>query len=116
MMTPSLTPELAAALIAPLAVGAGAWAIKRWIVKVDTRLEAMSSQMGDLRLKAAVAEERFSGLLGALDEFRRTALQTTKDIGRLSGAVEKFWAVLQAKGLVDSRMSDQVLDRTGSGK
>lgn len=102
------------ALVAPLAVAAASWVLRRWVTRVDARLEAIGSQMGDLKLKAAVAEERYAGLLGALDEFRRAAMQTTKDVGRLAGAVDKLWAVLQAKGLVDVRVSDTVLDRTGS--
>lgn len=104
------TPDYLLAAIAPLTVAAAAWVLKRWITRLDTRLEALASQIGDLKLKAAVSEERFSSLLGAIDTLRQTGQETTKDVGRIVGSIDRLWTILRVKGLVEPRLAD----RTGS--
>lgn len=108
-----ITPELVAVSALPFALAGAAWAIKRWIGKVERKLDSLTSTVGDLKLKGAVSDERFSGLIGALDTQLKITQSQTKDVGRIAGSVEKLWAVLSAKGLLDPRLSD---DLNGNGK
>lgn len=98
-----LISGIASLLAGPLAIWA--WLLRRWIAKVD----ALHKDVATLEKHAAVRDERFTHLVGALDMLRKTIQDQSVNIGAITAAVEKMWIVLQAKGLVEARHSDDVL-------
>ncbi len=88
-----------------LIVAAWAWLLRRWVTKADQ----LHKDVDQLRLQAAVRDERLTHLVGALEVLRRTVQDQAAANGVLAGAVEKMWIVLQAKGLIEARHSDEVL-------
>lgn len=100
-------------LLAVLASGAAAigWFLRRWVAQVDEQLKAMHASNHDLKTRWAVNEERFAHLMGAIDVLREACSSTTKDVGALTGAVQRMFSVLEAKGMVEGRYSDGVLSR-----
>lgn len=113
-----ITPELAlASTLSLVALGGGGatWVIKRWIDKVEKKLDTLSTLTSDLKLKGALSDERFSGLLGSIDTQLKISQSQTKDVGRITASVDKLWAVLAAKGLLDPRLSDGCNGDAGKG-
>lgn len=109
-MTPEETKILVAASVSGLSAGASlwAWVIRRWIQKVDSRFDSLSQTISDLKTHSAVRDERLAHLLGALDMLRESIASTTKDVGHLAATVAKMFAVLEAKGVIEQRFSDEV--------
>jgi hypothetical protein len=88
-----------------LSVAIWSWLMRRWVVRVD----ALQRSVEDLRLHAAVKDERIGHLTAALDVLRATVGDQAASIGALSAMVHKMWAVLEAQGRVETRHSDDVL-------
>jgi hypothetical protein len=110
----NLDPAAALALLAaPVALGAGAWVIRRWLSRLDTHLAELQKTLSEMRVKSAVADERYSKVLGIQENLQAQVSALTKDVGRLAGAVEKLWTILEVKGLIPARASDQILREAG---
>lgn len=70
-------------------------------------MEILQHDLSDLKTYKVVAEERFAYVRGADDVLREAVSRTSKDVGALTRAVDKMWIVLQAKGLIETRFSDE---------
>lgn len=103
--------EIKAAVVAVLTGGASlfAWSVKRWVSRIEASLERIGKDLGELKLTHAVSAERHAHLVGGIDVLRESVSSTNQSVGTLSTSVEKLWAVLAAKKLVEPRLSDDVL-------
>lgn len=72
-----------------------------YVKRVDARLDRLNQDREEIKVKAAVQQERHNALITAID-------RNTKDIGRLTASVEKVWDCLQAQKIAKPRVSDQM--------
>lgn len=95
----------AGAAVLTLQVAAWGWLLRRWVIRSD----ALHREVETLRTQAAVGQERMANLAGTVETLRRTVSDQAETVAVLSAAVEKLWIVLQAKGLIEPRQSDEAL-------
>lgn len=105
----TVTIDMILSAVAALAASGGAfalWAIKRWIDRLDGRLDQISQSIGDLKTKAAVSQERHDSLIGGIDHLRRTCQDNAGQIAVLTGSLTKLWSTLEAQRILTGRASD----------
>lgn len=89
--------------------------LRRWVGKVEGRIDKLTeAQTAQLTINALM-QERQSNLMGAMEILRKSNEATAKTVATLAASVQKMWLVMQAKGVVDPRHSDVVLKDVGKG-
>lgn len=75
------------------------WLFKRWVDRVDARLDSLAAKVDTMIVGHAVNQ-------GMVETVRRTADQATTTVGVLDKTVTKIWATLEAKGVIGRQPSD----------
>lgn len=96
--------------------GFALWLARRWVQKMEERLDRMEASISkladavsDMKTTVAVSSERQGNLTGRIDQLHHSIDTTHKDVGRITGSIERLWLILKSKDLVPKRFSDEAL-------
>jgi len=113
----NVTIDIGDVILTLLGIGGSivVYMLKRWMDRVEAGLKSLAAEVVELKVQSGKTTTEQSHLLGGLDLMRRSVSSTDKAVGKLAGAVDKLWDVLNAKGLIKPRSSDGILGKVEGG-